>query len=929
MKRVQERSGDRDSINSKRVTQAKAAADSAPAGIASRIDGSPHMAAQRKKLQGLFGGAAQLQGQEEGLLQGKFNTVQRAEDEEPLQGKFEAVQRVEEEEALQGKFETAQRVEEEEPLQGKFDTAQRMEDEEPLQGKFEAVQRVEEEDALQGKFETAQRVEEEEPLQGKFDTAQRMEDEEPLQGKFETAQRVEEEDALQGKFETAQRVEEEEPLQGKFDTTQRMEDEEPLQGKFETAQRVEEEEPLQGKFATTSPAQMQQQTAATPNNTGLPNTLKSGIENLSGMSLDGVKVHYNSPQPAQLNAHAYAQGTNIHVAPGQEQHLPHEAWHIVQQAQGRVKPTMQMKEGVPVNDDKGLENEADVMGAKAMQRGGEIQFVKRGPIGLTHGSNSSAPLPNTPLQREIDATSKVDTADINAIDAAADEKRREAAKKEYLAEKGLAAGLKDEGGADEAPAEMLSDLYGGVVDTTGGLDPAATYVDGTKDAKGNDVEKYASTGEAKRDATAGEKQAAAFGVGLGLSAPVLSFYLAVRKLQGGELDKQIEGGFEIASSVSSAVKAGSDVGKTLDENDAAASTASAVAGSVTDGLNALKAGVLSIKGIYDAYKDATSESGSSSREKITAGLNITKGLVTAAGSTVASLKAILALFHQGSAGMANAIPGLGIALSSVQIAIDVYEIIKAKTNEAFINAELAKNQWEGTLGKGKEKRKTQDTNVQIFREEIGKFEVKIAALKTSRAKLVKSGKTAQVAQVDEKIRSLEISREQATGQLNSLEQNVALTSLGQVNVDRQRNSGFSIGVELTKVIASVLSLVPEPGSQAASVTLKAAAAGASLLKKAGDKIKQAARDHAASNPDSVLNSMVDTTRSSDKEGARKKTAVKYVFYQLNAVTMDNAEKVVMVRNLVATTGMSLEGVGRSFEAGGVTQAAKDMMKAMG
>jgi len=84
------------------------------------------------------------------------------------------------------------------------------------------------------------------------------------------------------------------------------------------------------------------------------------------MSLDHVKVHYNSAQPAQLNALAYAQGTDIHIAPGQEQHLPHEAWHVVQQAQGRVQPTMQMKDGVPVNDDAGLEHEADVMGAKAL-----------------------------------------------------------------------------------------------------------------------------------------------------------------------------------------------------------------------------------------------------------------------------------------------------------------------------------------------------------------------------------------------------------------------------------------------------------------------------------------------------------------------------------------------------------------------------------
>ena len=85
------------------------------------------------------------------------------------------------------------------------------------------------------------------------------------------------------------------------------------------------------------------------NRTGLPDPLKAGIENLSGMNLDHIKVHYNSDKPAQLNAHAYAQGGDIHVAPGQERHLPHEAWHIVQQAQGRVKPTMQMKGDTSVN----------------------------------------------------------------------------------------------------------------------------------------------------------------------------------------------------------------------------------------------------------------------------------------------------------------------------------------------------------------------------------------------------------------------------------------------------------------------------------------------------------------------------------------------------------------------------------------------------
>lgn len=106
---------------------------------------------------------------------------------------------------------------------------------------------------------------------------------------------------------------------------------------------------------------------AQPNRTGLPDGLKTGIERLSGVSLDDVKVHYNSPQPAQLQALAYAQGTDIHVAPGQEKHVPHEAWHVVQQKQGRVRPTLQMAGGPPISDDAGLEREADAMGAQALQ----------------------------------------------------------------------------------------------------------------------------------------------------------------------------------------------------------------------------------------------------------------------------------------------------------------------------------------------------------------------------------------------------------------------------------------------------------------------------------------------------------------------------------------------------------------------------------
>jgi hypothetical protein len=100
------------------------------------------------------------------------------------------------------------------------------------------------------------------------------------------------------------------------------------------------------------------------NRTGLPDNLKAGVESLSGLSMDDVKVHYNSPQPATVQALAYTRGTDIHVGPGQERHLAHEAWHVAQQKQGRVKPTTQLR-GLALNDDSALEREADVRGAEA------------------------------------------------------------------------------------------------------------------------------------------------------------------------------------------------------------------------------------------------------------------------------------------------------------------------------------------------------------------------------------------------------------------------------------------------------------------------------------------------------------------------------------------------------------------------------------
>jgi hypothetical protein len=150
--------------------------------------------------------------------------------------------------------------------------------------------------------------------------------------------------------------------------------------------------------ARSAPAAVQRR----ENETGLPDHLRAGIEQLSGLAMDNVRVRYNSAKPARIQAYAYTQGSDIHVGPGQEKHLPHEAWHAVQQKQGRVKPTLQAKD-IAINDDAVLEREADVMGAYASAGG--LRILAGAPVGRIHptapGSHAGSDAPIQGLWKEL------------------------------------------------------------------------------------------------------------------------------------------------------------------------------------------------------------------------------------------------------------------------------------------------------------------------------------------------------------------------------------------------------------------------------------------------------------------------------------------------------------------------------------------------
>lgn len=135
------------------------------------------------------------------------------------------------------------------------------------------------------------------------------------------------------------------------------------------------------------------------NTTGMPDQVKAKMETSMGEDFSDVKIKTNSAQAEQAGALAYAQGNEVHFASGQynpnsmegQKLLGHELSHVKQQREGRVKPTANVN-GMAVNDDKSLENEADRMGDKAAQ-------AKVDPAATTQLKKSGSDNSSAPVQR--------------------------------------------------------------------------------------------------------------------------------------------------------------------------------------------------------------------------------------------------------------------------------------------------------------------------------------------------------------------------------------------------------------------------------------------------------------------------------------------------------------------------------------------------
>jgi hypothetical protein len=189
----------------------------------------------------------------------------------------------------------------------------------------------------------------------------------------------EEEESMQMKPNPLQMKgeEEEESMQMKANPAQLQggeEEEEPLQGKMNPAQLMEEEEEMaQTKMA--QGAEVSSSAGSAGSSAEMPANVQAKMEDTMGADFSGVNIHKDSDKATNVGALAYAQGNDVHFAPGQfkpestkgQELIGHELAHVVQQREGRVQSTMQ-KKGMNINNDPSLEREADQLGAKAANK---------------------------------------------------------------------------------------------------------------------------------------------------------------------------------------------------------------------------------------------------------------------------------------------------------------------------------------------------------------------------------------------------------------------------------------------------------------------------------------------------------------------------------------------------------------------------------
>ena len=153
----------------------------------------------------------------------------------------------------------------------------------------------------------------------------------------------------------------------------------------------------------------------------LPDKVQAKMENSFGQDFSSVSVHKESSSAQDIHAKAYTQGNEVHFAPGEynpesqsgQELIGHELTHVVQQREGKVGAGDVHGKGLEINQDAGLENEADELGKLASQgKNAQVQGLGNGIQRKEEGGGDPK---ITILLQDNDYTEDVKVPDMNNL----------------------------------------------------------------------------------------------------------------------------------------------------------------------------------------------------------------------------------------------------------------------------------------------------------------------------------------------------------------------------------------------------------------------------------------------------------------------------------------------------------------------------------
>ncbi|MCR8634370.1 hypothetical protein [Paenibacillus radicis (ex Xue et al. 2023)] len=269
-----------------------------------------------------------------------------------------------------------------------------------------------------------------------------------------------------------------------------------------------------------------------------------------------------------------------------------------------------------------------------------------------------------------------------------------------------------------------------------------------------------------------------------------------------------------------------NIGKLSDTSVTGAEAVSDWSGSVGEAISAIKSSFMIVKNVYDLFSKATSSEGISADEALSGGLEVVSNGLKVAQSAVKTVKSILDILKVGGAGLAQAIPGLGIAISGITITIKVYGMIKSAI--ATYRMTQAKRKFKEDYASKDYVGAKQYT---LFGRNLwSSFNpgTDTAKLQQRKQDLIAKGAAASDAEQVE---------------LRDIQEYEVAKEMKYINQKRLTRAGIQIGLEMTNIAGDIATL-SGAGAQV-GVPLKAVAAGVGVTMSLGRKAKQIGRDRAA------------------------------------------------------------------------------------